>query len=148
MNGRIKHTTVKNILKLRLNMFELKCNYKGVRRSETCDLCKKAKDTTEHLFECKKIKKVVKNVPKFESLDKIDEEDACMELGKFLDEVCTLREIDSKKSIRENLQKKSRDKYTSKNISKDGKIKLVITLPKIRYRVKHTKGLKMKIQRR
>ena len=146
MNGRINNQTVKNILKLRMNMFELKCNYKGISKSETCDLCKKYRDTTEHLFECKKIKKKIKNVPNVGIVEQTSDEDACLELGKFIDKVCSLKQIDSKKTVRENLQKFQ--DYKSKNISKNGEIKLLIKLPKVRYKVKNTKGLKVTLHRR
>ena len=63
-------------MKLRLNMLELKSNYKGNNQNETCDLCKIEKDTTEHLFECKEIKRQV--------LHK-DEADAYSEISKFLE---------------------------------------------------------------
>jgi hypothetical protein len=50
MRGDLKYNNVKCIMKLRLNMLELKTNYKGSTKNETCDLCKTEKDTTEHLF--------------------------------------------------------------------------------------------------
>ena len=41
------------LLKLRLNMIETKCNYKGKFQNDlSCPLCKTALDTTEHLIEC------------------------------------------------------------------------------------------------
>ena len=41
------------LLKLRLNMTETKCNYKGKFQNDlSCPLCKTALDTTEHLIEC------------------------------------------------------------------------------------------------
>ena len=146
INGQIGHKTVQNILKLRLNMFELKCNYRGICKNDTCGLCKKEKDTTEHLFECRKIKKKIE-VPKIQHINDINDENVYHQLGQFLDEVCKLKEIDSKKTIRENLQK-PQDKYKSKNISKNGEIKLLIKIPRIRYRVKNTKGLKVTLQRK
>ena len=41
------------ILKLRLNMIETKCNYKGnFVGNLNCAMCKNVEDTTEHLLEC------------------------------------------------------------------------------------------------
>ena len=46
------------IMKLRLNMIDLRMNYKGKYPENTrCPVCKSSDDTTEHLFECKEIKK-------------------------------------------------------------------------------------------
>ena len=44
------------MIKIRLNMIETKCNYKGNFRNNTkCDICKLEEDTTEHIFKCVKI---------------------------------------------------------------------------------------------
>ena len=147
MNGQFNQKTVRNILKLRLNMFELKCNFKGISKNDTCDLCKKEKDTTEHLFCCKKIQKKIKKVPKIDCLNKLDDEETYLQLGKFLDEICQLKQIDPKKTLRENLER-PQDKYTSKNVSKNGGIKLLIKRPRARYRIKCTKGLKVTFQKK
>ena len=147
MNGQFNQKTVQNIMKLRLNMFELKCIFKGISKRDTCGLCKKEKDTTEHLFGCKKIKKKIKKIPNIDSLNKTDDVEAYLELGKFLDEICQLKQIDPKKTLRENLQK-AQDGYKSKNVSKNGEIKLLIKRPRARYRVKCTKGLKVTLQKR
>jgi hypothetical protein len=54
----VKTTT--NIMKIRLNMIEVKCNYKGKYKNDiTCPICKSKNDTTEHLFECKKLKEEI-----------------------------------------------------------------------------------------
>ena len=65
--GNLNKNMVKGIIKARLNMLELSCNYKGANRSEICSLCKKEKDTTEHLFECREISKNI-DVPNIEIL--------------------------------------------------------------------------------
>ena len=39
-------------MKTRLNMLELKANFRGKYKNELCDLCEKEEDNTEHLFEC------------------------------------------------------------------------------------------------
>jgi hypothetical protein len=126
MRGSLKFDNVKCIMKLRLNMLELKTNYKGVNKNETCDLCKMENDTTEHLFECKKVKESIKNVPKIEILKK-DEENSYCELSTFLEEVCKLKQIDVSKTVKENLEEKQTlDTYTIKSVSKNG-LKIVLT---------------------
>ena len=46
----------KIIMKIRLNMIETKCNYKGnYKNNLLCELCKKENDTTEHIFSCEAI---------------------------------------------------------------------------------------------
>ena len=42
---------VQRIMKIRLNMVECKCNYKGKYSDTICMACDK-EETTEHLFEC------------------------------------------------------------------------------------------------
>ena len=42
------------MLKVRLNMVEVKCNFKGNFNDKTCQICKQKQDTTEHLLECSK----------------------------------------------------------------------------------------------
>ena len=42
------------MIKIRLNMIEVKCNYKtSYAYNKKCELCKEQEDTTEHLIECK-----------------------------------------------------------------------------------------------
>ena len=42
------------MMKLRLNMIEVKCNYKGMYKNNLrCDVCKSRDDTTEHILQCK-----------------------------------------------------------------------------------------------
>ena len=42
-------------MKARLNMLELKANFRGKYGDALCDLCKNNEDSTEHLFECEKL---------------------------------------------------------------------------------------------
>ena len=46
----IDFKTAKSIMKLQLNMLELKSNYKGRESNELCDLCGDKNGTTEHRF--------------------------------------------------------------------------------------------------
>ena len=47
------------ILKTRLNMLDIKANFRGKYRDETCDLCETEEDSTEHLFNCEKLKSLL-----------------------------------------------------------------------------------------
>ena len=50
------------MIKTRLNMLELKGNFKNkYTEGLTCELCDEADDDTEHLFECKYIKRIIKS---------------------------------------------------------------------------------------
>ena len=49
-----------DMIKIRLNMIETKCNYKGLfKQNVMCDICKITEDTTEHLLQCKETKNEV-----------------------------------------------------------------------------------------
>ena len=125
--GNMDFHTTRSIMKLRLNMTEVKSNYKGITESDTCDLCSETSDTTEHLFQCKEIKKHLRHVPAVEIIKK-DEENCHDELAKFLHDVYLIKEIDIKKSVRENLEKtgKTDDIYTVKNVENNG-MKIILT---------------------
>ena len=121
----------KTIMKLRLNMTEVKSNYKGITDSDTCDLCSEASDTTEHLFQCKEIKKRLNQVPGVEIIKK-DDNNCYDELAKFLNDVYLIKEIDVKKTVKENLDKTTKidDIYTVKTVENNGmKIILAKNLP-------------------
>ena len=47
-----KGETVKNIIKIRLHMWDLKKNYGKVEEQPLCPLCEKEDDTTEHVLQC------------------------------------------------------------------------------------------------
>ena len=100
--GSINFDTAKSIMKLRLNMLEVKNNYKGTARNDTCDLCAEI-DTTEHLFGCEEIKKQIK-VPSIELL-KNDQDESYNELKIFLKNVCDIKGINISKTVKENLEK-------------------------------------------
>ena len=68
-----------NVMKARLNMLDLKANYKGKYEGWECQLCGKGEDSTEHLFECKGLQKIRDNTITAESLKEPDEK-----LNKFL----------------------------------------------------------------
>ena len=49
---------VKNIMKIRLNMVEVKANFKGKYKDTICPACKKENETTEHVIKCSEYKKL------------------------------------------------------------------------------------------
>ena len=49
--------TIKDVIKIRLHMWQVNCNYKRDNTDTKCPLCKKLEDTTEHVLECEKDKK-------------------------------------------------------------------------------------------
>ena len=49
------YTEARLVMKVRLNMIEVRNNYKNQYEDRTCTLCKTETDTTEHIFECKNI---------------------------------------------------------------------------------------------
>ena len=117
LTGNLSFNDIKSIMKLRLNMLELKSNYKGNNKNETCDLCKTEKDTTEHIFECQEIRKQVDNVPKITVLDS-DEITSYDEISKFLKKIYEIRNINISKTVKENLEStytSTLDTYTIKS---------------------------------
>ena len=49
--------TIKDVIKIRLYMWQVNSNYKRDNTDTKCQLCKKSEDTTEHVLECEKAKK-------------------------------------------------------------------------------------------
>ena len=50
---------VKNIMKLRLNMTDLKANFKGKHQDTMCVACKLEPETTEHVIQCPEYRRIV-----------------------------------------------------------------------------------------
>ena len=49
--------TIKDVVKIKLHMWQVNCNYKRDKTDTKCPLCKKSEDTTNHVLECGKAKK-------------------------------------------------------------------------------------------
>ena len=49
--------TIKDVIKIRLHMWQVDCNYKRDNTDTKCPLCQQSEDTTEHVLECEKAKK-------------------------------------------------------------------------------------------
>ena len=79
-----------NIMKARLNMLELKANYKGKHEGWECQLCGLGEDSTEHLFECNGLERIRDKTITAESLMEPDEK-----LNNFL-----IRALQIKKRVR------------------------------------------------
>ena len=47
--------TIKDVIKIRLHMCQVDCNYKMNYTDIKCPLCKKSEDTTEHVLDVKKL---------------------------------------------------------------------------------------------
>ena len=48
--------TIKDVIKIRMHMWQVNYNYKRDNTDTKCPLCKKSEDTIEHVLECKKLK--------------------------------------------------------------------------------------------
>ena len=77
----------------RLNMLELKCNYKGKYKDMTCDLCRIEDEKTEHIFQCSSLRKLNAKELTVQELD-----NPSREVARFLMEVMAL-----KKNLRNRL---------------------------------------------
>ena len=49
--------TIKDVIKIRLHIWQVSCKYERDNNDTKCPLCKKSQDTTEHVLECEKDKK-------------------------------------------------------------------------------------------
>ena len=88
--------TVINIMKIRLNMIDVKNIYKGKYKNDLiCPICKRENDTTEHLFQCTKVRTkmtyVYDNEINIEDLKSNDRE-KLQKLQKYAEEAMKLRE--------------------------------------------------------
>ena len=50
--------TIKDVIKIRLYMWQVNSNYKRDNTDTKCPLCKKSEDTTQHVLDCEKAKKL------------------------------------------------------------------------------------------
>ena len=85
---RLKTKEAIMIMKMRLNMIEVKCNYKSKFTNLNCELCGKEDDTTEHLFECKELERLKEGTIRIE-----DMENPTREMAKYIKRVMEFRKI-------------------------------------------------------
>ncbi len=85
-------------MKVRLNMIEVRNNYKNQYEDRTCTLCKTETDTTEHIFECKNIGMIQ------DEIDEViysDEGEVGPRSTEYLKKVMELKGIDIFKKAKE-----------------------------------------------
>ena len=58
---------VKSIMKVRLNMVEVKANFKGKYPDLKCAACKQEEETTEHVIKCPEYKRLIGHSIKVEN---------------------------------------------------------------------------------
>ena len=76
------------ILKARLNMLELKCNYKSKHKDMACQLCGVENETTEHLFLCSNLRKA-----NWKNLTIADLINPNKNVAEYITEVLNLRKL-------------------------------------------------------
>ena len=55
--------TIEDVIKIRLHVWQVTCNYKKDNTDTKYPFCKKSEDTTEHVLECEKAKKFLGRYP-------------------------------------------------------------------------------------
>ena len=99
--------TIKDVIKIRLHMWQVNCNYKRDNTDTKCPLCQKSEDTTEHVLECEKAKKFT--LSKENSKEEWEEITEIYRKNKKKRELAVIKVQDSKirKKV-ENTEKKNR----------------------------------------
>ena len=94
MKKYLTETTIsqsRQILKARLHMVEITCNYKKSGEDERCQLCgKKERIETEHYFRCERTEEIKKNWNVQEEHLKSSETMDLIRVGKYFKEVVNL----------------------------------------------------------
>ena len=105
----LEYSDAKMILKLKLNMTELKCNYKNQNKDLKCNLCNEADDTTEHLFQCKILKENIGTVETRTGIT-TDDKHSNEQLAAYIKSALREKNIDRNKNVRDNLAGKEKPK--------------------------------------
>ena len=63
--------TIKDVIKIRLHMWQVNCNYKRDKIGTKCPLCQKSEHTNEHVLECEKAKKLTLSKEEWEETTEI-----------------------------------------------------------------------------
>ena len=86
----LKYNDCITMIRVKLNMIYVKCNYKGnFTNNLACPLCKSEEDTTEHLFTCREIKKITETGP---SIEEVKEDNNNEEICRFINTAMGIRE--------------------------------------------------------
>ena len=75
---------VRDVMRMRLNMVDVKANFKGKYKDLLCVACKEAEETTEHVLQCDEYRRLTGHNLTFESPEKMME----MEWLKQASNVC------------------------------------------------------------
>ena len=58
----LAHNEAKDLLRFKLNMNDVKCNFKNLySKDQLCELCRENEETNEHLMNCSKLRRYRKN---------------------------------------------------------------------------------------
>lgn len=88
-----KREQVRKIMKMRLNMIELKSNFKGKYDNTICPACEKEEETTEHVIRCKEYQRLTQHTlvegeeDEFNLPDKIDNVAWLIKAGEGLEKI-------------------------------------------------------------
>ena len=104
------YSEAKMVLKLRLNMTELKCNYKNQYTDLKCNLCKEENDTTEHLFACKILREKISTSNEVR-ISTDGNKEKSKQLATYIKSALKEKEIDVRKNVRDNLAEKNIEAY-------------------------------------
>ena len=80
---------------MKVNMIDVKMNYKGKYKDMKCPVCKTEEDTTEHLFECNDLKDKVGDESRTVSKEDITSENVTKLriLEKYIKKALKIREF-------------------------------------------------------
>ena len=96
--------TIKGIIKIRLYMRHVNCNYKRGNTDTKCPLCKKSEDTTEYVLECEKANKFT--ISKEESKGEWEEITEIYGKNKKMRQVTVIQVQGQNKIIKQKRKKK------------------------------------------
>ena len=118
--------TIKDVIKIRLHMWQVNCNYKRDNTDTKRPLCKILEDTTEHVLECEKDKKFTLNNKN--SWGEWEEITEIYRKNKKKRELAVIksriRTRSSKRVQKNNKIRKTKEKEKCKKISRKGRQKL------------------------
>ena len=142
--------TIKDIIKIRLHMLELKANYERKGLGNRCPMCQSEEDTTEHVLECNngdkkfnlndergkecgEIVEIYRKNKKNRSIDKIQKEQNILEEQKKREDSRRLKliedrmtEISEKKKIQEKEAEELKDSKGAKKREQNSRIEIFI----------------------
>ena len=109
--------TIKDVIKIRLHMWQVNCNYKRDKTDTKCPRCKKSENTTEHVLECENAKKFT--FSKEHSKGEWEEITEIYRKNKKNRELAEIKVQDQYKIIKENRKKNKIRKIKEKEKSRE-----------------------------